>query len=206
MSLLCDRCGAPLEFICGREYLQGKRAAGSPRNANRGENRERQKAHNKNDKSGSSSMSILIRETVPLANAAMPTTLAYGRLAHADKGVAAQFARIGALSLLGTTCTAASLLFLISLGIAMPVLAEQVGAWLASGRWDAVPAMMILTRTGYVPDFDGSVIGSAANWLLSCDTGFLILLAASIFGGAVWIFERARSRLELLSWGARSDA
>jgi len=152
-------------------------------------------------------MSILIQETVPLANGATTTTtLAYGRLFHADKAVAARVAKIGALSLLGATCTAASLLFLLSLGVAMPVLAEQVGAWFASGRWDAVPAMMILTRTGYVPDFDGSAIGSVADWLLSCDTGSLILLTASAFGCTVWMFERARSRLEPLSWGVRSDA
>jgi hypothetical protein len=97
---------------------------------------------------------------------------------------------------LGVFCVLSSLAFLLSLGIAMPVLTEQVGTWLTSGRWNPVPLSMLLTRMGYSPHFDGSPLRATVDWLLfSCETGLLMVVAASVFGCAVWLFETARSRL-----------
>jgi hypothetical protein len=85
--------------------------------------------------------------------------------------------------------------FLLSVGLAMPVVTEQVGAGLTDGRWNAVPILTVLTRMGSPPQFDWGAAGSVAAWLLSCETGFLIPLTATAFGCAVWMLEAVRSRL-----------
>jgi len=59
-----------------------------------------------------------------------------------------------ALLVLGTICTLSSIIFLLSLGVAMPILAEQFGTWIEAGRWAAVPLSMILTRMGYSTQLD----------------------------------------------------
>jgi hypothetical protein len=77
--------------------------------------------------------------------------------------------------------------------IAMPVLTEQFGAWLKSGQWNAGPLSMVLTRMGYSPHFDGTLTPAVINWLLSYETAFVVVVAASAFGCALWKFETARS-------------
>jgi hypothetical protein len=47
----------------------------------------------------------------------------------------------------------------------------------------------------------GGVVGLLADLLLSWGPGFLILATAGLFGGSVWIFEAARSRVSLM-WDA----
>jgi hypothetical protein len=117
------------------------------------------------------------------------------RLAQELNRCAVPAAKIITFLGLGVFCILSSLAFLLSLGIAMPVLTEQVAAWLASGRWNPVPLSMLLTRMGYSPHFDGRPIGAMVDWLLSCETGLLMVVAASVFGCATWFFETARPRL-----------
>jgi hypothetical protein len=135
-------------------------------------------------------MTILVAETIAFAcgpkarpDGAPPQRLSTG---------AARAAKLAALLLLGIACAASSIAFLLSVSVAMPVLTEQFGAWLSTGRWDAVPLVAILARMGYQPNLGD---GSALHWLLSCETGFLILPTAAAFGCICWMFEAGRSRL-----------
>ena len=91
--------------------------------------------------------------------------------------------RIAVVSLLEIGCVAACMAFLLSLAIVMPALTQQVGTWLASGQWNAVPTMAILERMGFASHCGEAV----TNWFLSCDIGFLILPAAGTFALAIWI-------------------
>jgi hypothetical protein len=148
------------------------------------------------NKQGMTSMTIsIIHETRPFSYAPKSEVLRR-RLAHELNRCAVPAAKIITFLGLGVFCILSSLAFLLSLGIAMPVLTEQVGTWLTSGRWNPVPLSMLLTRMGYSPHFDGTPIRAMVDWLLfSCETGLLIVVAASVFGCAVWLFETARSRL-----------
>ena len=95
--------------------------------------------------------------------------------------------RIIAFLLLGLACTLSSIALLISLCVAMPVVTDQVTDLLKSAQWNAVPLSMILTRMGFAPQFDGNL--TPINWLLSCETGLLIVVAGGAFGYAVHAFE-----------------
>jgi hypothetical protein len=44
-----------------------------------------------------------------------------------------------ALLLLGAVCAGSGIVFLLSLGIAIPFLAEQFKNWLATGQWTMYP-------------------------------------------------------------------
>jgi hypothetical protein len=137
----------------------------------------------------------MTHETRPFAYAPKPEALRR-RLAQDLNRCAALAAKIITFLCLGVLCILSSLAFLLSLGIAMPVLTEQVGTWLTSGRWNPVPLSMLLTQMGYPPHFDSTPIRAMVDWLLfSCETGLLIVVAAGVFGCAVWLFETARSRL-----------
>jgi hypothetical protein len=89
--------------------------------------------------------------------------------------------------LLGVACILTGIVFLLSLGIAMPFLAEQFQSWLKTGHWGDVPLVITPHPSG--------VIGLIADLLLSWGPSLLILTAAGLFGVLVWIFEAARSRL-----------
>ena len=106
----------------------------------------------------------------------------------------AQSSRIGAtkiagLLLLGVACTASSISFLLSLCVAMPIVTAQCAGWFKTARWDAVPMATALARMGYAPHFDG--LFTPIGWLLSCETGCLILVAGGVFAYAVHAFESA---------------
>ncbi len=148
------------------------------------------------NRQGMTSMTIsVIHETRPFSYAPKSEALRR-RLAQELNRRAVPAAKIITLLGLGVFCILSSLAFLLSLGIAMPVLTEQVGTWLTSGRWNPVPFSMLLTQMGYSPHFDGTPIRPMVDWLLfSCETGLLMVVAASVFGCAVWLFETARSRL-----------
>jgi hypothetical protein len=148
------------------------------------------------NKQGMTSMTIpIIHETRPVSYPPKSKALRL-RLAQELNRCAVPAAKIITFLGLGVFCILSSLAFLLSLGIAMPVLTEQVGAWLTSGRWNPVPLSMLLTQMGYSPHFDGTPIRAIVDWLLfSCETGLLMVVAASVFGCAVWLFEAARSRL-----------
>jgi len=137
----------------------------------------------------------IIRETRPFSHA--PKSEALRRwLAQELNRCAVRTAKIITFLGLGVFCILSSLAFLLSLGIAMPVLTEQVGSWLTSGRWNPVPFSMLLTQMGYSPHFDGTPIRVMVDWLFfSCETSLLMVAAATVFGCAVWLFETARSRL-----------
>jgi hypothetical protein len=97
--------------------------------------------------------------------------------------------RIIAFLLLGLACTLSSIALLISLCVAMPVVTDQFTDLLKSAQWNVAPLSMILTRTGFAPHFDGYL--TPINWLLSCETGLLIVVAGAAFGYAVHAFETA---------------
>jgi hypothetical protein len=71
----------------------------------------------------------------------------------------------------------------------MPVLAEQFKSWLETGRWSEIthPTM------SSAPQPNG-LLGLMAYLLFSWGAGYLILATAGLFGGAVWVFQAARSR------------
>jgi hypothetical protein len=104
-----------------------------------------------------------------------------GSLTHA--------AKLTVLLLLGVACTASGIAFLLSFAIAVPVLAEQFKSWLETGRWSEIthPTM------SSTPQPNG-LLGLMAYLLFSWGAGYLILVAAGLFGGAVWVFQAARSR------------
>src|SRR6266404_3238647 len=131
----------------------------------------------------------MIHETRPFAYPPKPEAL-HRRMAQELNRCAAPAAKIIMFLCIGVFCILSSLAFLLSLGIAMPVVTEQVGTWLTSGRWNPVPLSMLLTQMGYASSFDGRPIRAMVDWLLfSRETGFLIVVAASVFGCAVWLFE-----------------
>jgi hypothetical protein len=136
----------------------------------------------------------MIHQTRPFACAPNSEAVRRG-LAQELNRCAALAAKIITFLSLGVSCILSSLAFLLSLAITMPVLTEQVGTWLTSGRWNPVPLSMLLIRMGYPPHFDGTPTRAMVDWLLSCETGLLMVVAASVFGCAVWLFETARSRL-----------
>lgn len=140
-------------------------------------------------------MTTLARETELPVRMAVPTIdVCIRRLLQAFNSFSGRVTKILALLVLGTICTLSSIIFLLSLGVAMPVLTEQFGTWIETGRWAAVPLSMILTRMGYSPQLDEAPIPTAIDWLLSNETGLLIVLSAGIFGCTLWLFEIARSR------------
>ena len=98
-------------------------------------------------------------------------------------------AKLTGLLLLGVACTASGIAFLLSFAIAMPVLAEQFKSWLETGRWSEIthPTM------SSTPQPNG-LLGLMAYLLFSWGAGYLILATAGLFGGAVWVFQAARSR------------
>jgi hypothetical protein len=118
-------------------------------------------------------------------------------LCRSTGAIAAGAGRFVILLLFGLMCGLSSVAFVLSSCIAMPVLTEQVASWLKNGQWEPMPLAILLARMGYVPSGDASLSGTVIDWLLSFDTGFVIVAAASAFGCAVWIFERARSALTL---------
>jgi hypothetical protein len=107
--------------------------------------------------------------------------------------VSAAIIKFMALLLVSIVCMISSWAFLLSVGIAMPILTSQVAFWLKSGQWNAMPISTTLTRMGYTPHFDDGVTQTIAEWVLSCETGLLIVAAAATFGCAVWIFEAVRA-------------
>jgi hypothetical protein len=111
-------------------------------------------------------------------------------------GSLARVAKLIALLLLGAACTASGVLFILSLGIAIPVLTEQFKSWQVTGLWGDVPPATILSRIGFTSHPEG-LVGLMADFLLSWGPSFLILTTAGLFGVAVWIFEAARSRLTI---------
>jgi hypothetical protein len=141
-------------------------------------------------------MTALILEVRPFIAMVVPKLQAlYCRSRQARDDFAGDAIQFIAFLLLGVTCMASSMALLLSFYIAMPVLTEQLEIWLNSGQWNAVPLSMVLTKMGHPPRFDGTLTGSVVDWRLSCETSFVIVVAASTFGCAVWIFESARSRL-----------
>jgi len=139
-------------------------------------------------------MTTVFHEAVPLTH--MPKSVAlHHNLGQELNGCAAFATEIVALSCLGVSCTASSIVFLFSLGISMPIFTEQVGTWLTSGQWNSMPLLVTLTRMGFETQFDGAVLGPVADWILSRETGLLLVVTASVFGCTVWLFEIARSRL-----------
>ena len=102
-------------------------------------------------------------------------------------GSLARAAATAALLLLGAACTASGIAFLLSLGMAFPLLAEQFKSWMATGEWSDVSLVITPHPSG--------ILGLLADLLLSWGPGFLILATAGFFGGSVWIFKVARSRL-----------
>jgi len=119
----------------------------------------------------------------------------YRRFFKALDVFAKALAKLVAVIVLGTACTVGGMAFLLSLGIAMPIVSEQFATWLKNGQWNAAPLGMVLTKIGYVPWFDGSLSRMVIDRLLSHETGLAIVVAATAFGCAVWIFETTRSRL-----------
>lgn len=110
------------------------------------------------------------------------------------KDASAAIVKFMALLLVSIACMISSWAFLLSVGIAMPILTSQVDFWLKSGQWNATPISTALTRMGYTPNFDGGVVThTIVEWILSCETGLLIVASAATFGCAVWIFETART-------------
>jgi hypothetical protein len=101
--------------------------------------------------------------------------------------MSARTAKLIALLLLAAACTVSGIAFLLSLGIAVPLLAEQFNGWLATGQWSDVPLVITPHPSG--------ILGLLAELLLSWGPGFLILASAGLFGGFVSIFVAARSRL-----------
>jgi len=49
---------------------------------------------------------------------------------------------------------------------------------------------------GYPSQSQEDVISAIGGWLLTCEAGLLIVPAAALFAWTVWMFERARRRLE----------
>jgi hypothetical protein len=144
---------------------------------------------------GKTCMTALILEAKSFVEKAAPRLHALDRrLRQAADDVAAGSTRLVALSLLGMACALSSIALVFSLCIAMPVVTEQFAMWLKSGQWGAVPFATVLTRMGYTPGVDESLNRTIVDWLLSFETGYAIVVAASAFGCAVWIFERVRSR------------
>ena len=99
----------------------------------------------------------------------------------------ARTARLIALLILGAACTASGIVFLPSLGMASPLLIEQFDHWLATNQWSDVPLVITPQPSG--------ILGLLAQLLLSWGPGFLILATAGFFGGFIWIFKAAQSRL-----------
>lgn len=132
--------------------------------------------------------------TAPFAEPPQPKIQATYRRHWIAADKLRDFTQSLAVLLLGVACTLASTVFLLSLGIATPVLIEQLSAWLKTSSWNAAPLWSVLTKMGYAPHFDGGMTAAAVNWLLSCETGVLIAAGAAAFGGAIWIFETTRSR------------
>jgi hypothetical protein len=97
--------------------------------------------------------------------------------------------KIVGLLLLGIACTASSIALLLSLCVAMPVVTEQFAGWVKSAQWNAVPISAALARMGYAPHFEGAL--APIGWLLSCETGCVIVVAAGVFAYAVRAFENA---------------
>ena len=136
-------------------------------------------------------MAILVHETVPVIVKSKA-----GNCRGPTHGATAPVAKIAASLLTGILCTAASVMFLLSLAIVMPVLTRQFGTWLATGQWNPVPLAATATRMGFSPDLGGATSSSVIDWLISCESGMLILPTAATFGCAVWGFEAARSWLK----------
>jgi hypothetical protein len=104
-------------------------------------------------------------------------------------GLLTRAAKLTGLLLLGVACTASGIAFLLSFAIAMPVLAEQFKSWLETGRWSEITHSTMSST----PQPNG-LLGLMAYLLLSWEAGYLILATAGLFGGAVWVFQAARSR------------
>jgi hypothetical protein len=134
-------------------------------------------------------------DTAPFAEPPQPRIQATYRRHSTAVARLAAFTQSLAVLLLGVGCTVTGTVFLLSLGIAIPVLTDEFSAWLKTSTWHTAPLWSVLTKMGYEPHFDGGLTGTAVNWLLSCETGVLIAVGAAAFGGTMWIFETSRSRV-----------
>ena len=139
-------------------------------------------------------MTAVILEPSFGKTARRPQGLCRYPLQAADE-IAAGAGRFVILLLFGLMCGLSSVGFLLSSCIAMPAVTEQLASWLKSGQWEPMPLAMLLARIGYVPSVDASPSKTIIDWFLSFETGFVIVAAATAFGCAVWMFERARSAL-----------
>ena len=133
-------------------------------------------------------------ETLPLARG-LNSRVPLRGLARGLNRCTAFAAKLILLLCLGISCAVSSMAFLLSVAIAMPVVTEQVGTWLTSGQWNPAPLLLILTRMGSPLHLDGAAVGPVADWVLSCESGWLIGVTASVFACMVWLFETARFRL-----------
>jgi hypothetical protein len=82
-----------------------------------------------------------------------------------------------------------SITLLLSLAIAVPVLVEQFKIWQVTGRWSEMPYATIVSA------HPNGLLGLMADLLLSWGPAYLILATTGLFGGLLWVFEAARSRL-----------
>jgi len=103
--------------------------------------------------------------------------------------------RFALLLTLGVLCTVASMACLTAVCVASPLLAEQMGAWLAHGAWTPFPLSALLEQIAYRPHSDWRPLQVALARLLSLEAGpSLIFGAAAIYGSAVWMFHSAVRR------------